>query len=426
MLDLREIEKEPEILIKSLKKRCFKEADETVSKLLDLNTSRKDLIQKADQLRAERKQISKEFGKLKKNNEDVSELSAKSEALKSELEKIEENLNNIQADVDQILYSIPNILAEEVPEGKDDTQNVEIYKWGEPKKFEFKPLAHWELGEKSGLIDLKRGAKLAGSRFYVLWKEAAKLERALINFFLDEASKDGYEEIWPPYMANTATLTGTGQLPKFEEDLFKIADTDYYLIPTAEVPVTNLYASETVKESDLPIKHAAFTACFRKEAGSYGKDTKGIVRVHQFSKVELVKISAPEQSEKEHELLLKNATNLLELLNLPYRVVLLCGGDTGFSARKCYDIEVWIPSENKYREISSVSNFGDFQARRAGIKVKGDKSKCFAHTLNGSGLAVGRAMVAIFENYQNEDGTITIPEVLREYMRGIEKIGGRI
>ncbi len=423
MLDIKTIENEPDKTKKNLKKRGINPY--VIDELLSLNDQRKTLITVTDKLKNERNIISKEFGKRKKAGEDVSELLTKMSDIKEELEVKDHDLTKIKNEVQQQLLSIPNILADEVPLGKDDSENIEIKKWGTPKNFSFKPLAHWDLGEKLNMLDLKTGAKLTGSRFFVMNHAGALLDRALTNFFLDFYSERSYTEISTPYLVNSKTLTGTGQLPKFEDDLFKIEDSDYYLIPTAEVPVTNIYANEILDEVNLPLYYACATPCFRKEAGSYGKDTRGIIRVHQFNKVELVKFVPAEDSIDEHEHLLRDITDSLEVLGLPYRVVLLCSGDTGFSAHKCYDVEVWLPSENKYREISSISNFGDYQARRANIKYKNSEGKKeFAHTLNGSGLAIGRTMVAIMENFQNEDGSITIPEVLIPYMNGIEKIGG--
>lgn len=423
MLDVKLIEKDPELAKQQLKNRNM--SPDAVDQIISLNQKKSSVLKETEALRNQRNVISKEFGELKKKGGDVSGLTEKIETLKANLSVQEEELAKLEKELVEILLMIPNHLAPEVPVGKDETENKEIRKYGTPKTFDFAPKAHWELGEKLDIIDLARGAKLTGSRFYVLKKYGARLERALINFFLDFYSERGYQEIWPPYMVNSKTMTGTGQLPKFKDDLFKIEGLDYYLIPTAEVPVTNLYADEVLEEENIPQYFCSFTACFRKEAGAYGKDTKGIIRVHQFSKVELVKFVSADKSEEEHEKLLKNVTEALETLGLAYRVILLCSGDTGFSAKKCYDVEVWLPSEKKYREISSVSNFGDFQARRANIKYKTkDKQRAFVHTLNGSGLAVGRTMVAILENYQNADGSITIPEALVPYMNGLKKIGG--
>ena len=427
MLDLKFIESNLEQVKSNLSQRGGgAELVANIERLNSLNIRRKELIQITDQLKNQRNQISKEFGLLKKKGEDVSELSKSMASLKEKLDGDDKALSELENQVQELLLSFPNLLTADVPAGRDETENKEVSRWGSPRSFDFTPKAHWEIGENLDIIDLKRGAKLTGSRFYVLKNYGAKLERALINFFLDQYGGKGYEEVWTPFMVNRKTMTGTGQLPKFEDELFKIEGLDYFLIPTAEVPVTNLYAEEILPLSTLPLKHCCFTACFRKEAGSYGKDTRGIIRVHQFNKVELVKFTRPEDSDNEHAKLLKDITASLEILDLPYRVMLLCSGDTGFSAQKCYDIEVWLPSEQKYREISSISNFGDFQARRASIRYQAeDGKKPFVHTLNGSGLAVGRTMVAILENYQNPDGSVTIPEALIPYMGGVKIIGGK-
>ena len=314
--------------------------------------------------------------------------------------------------------SIPNLFDDSVPVGKGEADNVELKRWGQPREFHFTPLPHWDLGEKKGILDFNAAAKIAGARFAVLKGFGSRLSRALVNFFLDlHTQRHGYEEVLPPFLVNSSAMTGTGQLPKFSEDLFRIEGWDLWLIPTAEVPVTNLHANETLAEEILPIKYTAYTPCFRSEAGSYGKDTRGLIRQHQFEKVELVKLTTPEQSAEELENLLADAEEVLQLLDLHYRVVTLCSGDLGFSAAKTYDIEVWLPGQNTYREISSCSNFVDFQARRAGIRYrpKGEKKSRLVHTLNGSGLAVGRTLLAILENYQREDGSISIPEVLQPY-----------
>ncbi|HCL55800.1 MAG TPA: serine--tRNA ligase [Spirochaetia bacterium] len=426
MLDLKMIEKESALVLENCLKRQMKKenAQELIHTILSFNTKRKNLVTETDALKNERNQISSEFGKIKQKGGDTSHLTEKIQDIKKILEEKDKELADIEKELNHLLLILPNMLAPEVPVGKNDTENQKVKEWGIPRNFDFTPLAHWEIGKKLEILDLERGAKLTGSRFYVLLRDGARLERALINFFLDFYSAKGYQEFWSPLMVNRKTMTGTGQLPKFEEDLFKIEGEDYFLIPTAEVPVTNFYSDETI--DSMPQKFACFTQCFRKEAGSYGKDTRGIIRVHQFSKVELVKLVEEDRSEEEHEKLLADITESLQVLNLPYQVVLLCSGDVGFSARKCYDIEVWIPSENKYREISSVSNFWDFQARRANIKYKSaDGKKKLVHTLNGSGLAVGRTMVAILENYQNEDGTVTVPEALIPYMNGKRTIGGK-
>ena len=330
-----------------------------------------------------------------------------------------------EAQVQDWMLSLPNIPDASVPDGADDADNEELRRWGTPPNFDFPPKQHWKLGTQLGGLDFERAAKLTGSRFAVYWGWAAKLERALAQFMLDiQTTEHGYTEVIPPVIVNSQTMRGTGQLPKFEEDLFKLEGWDYYLIPTAEVPLANLHADEVLEETDLPRGYVAFTPCFRSEAGSYGKDTKGLIRQHQFNKVELVRFAQPEHSFEDLERLLGHAETVLQRLDLPYRVVTLCGGDIGFSAVKTYDLEVWLPGQDTYREISSCSNCGDFQARRAGIRFKraGAKKAEFAHTLNGSGLAVGRTLVAILENYQQQDGSVTIPEALKPYMGGLERI----
>jgi seryl-tRNA synthetase len=340
----------------------------------------------------------------------------------------EEQLRAIEQQVNDIALRIPNLPHSSVPVGSDSSGNKEERRWGEPQQFSFKPKTHWEIGENLGILDFDRAAKIAGARFAVLTGAGARLERALINYMLDlHTTQHGYREVLPPLLVNRSSMTATGQLPKFEEDIFRLRDEDYFLIPTAEVPVTNLHRDETLAESALPIRYTAYTPCFRREAGSYGKDTKGLIRLHQFNKVELVTFAKPDQSYEELERLTGHAEAILQGLGLPYRVVTLCTGDMGFSAAKTYDIEVWLPSQNHYREISSCSNFEGFQARRANIRYKGTSGKKdakseFVHTLNGSGLAVGRTVVAILERYQQPDGSVTIPEVLRQYMGGLERI----
>ena len=334
------------------------------------------------------------------------------------IKNLDTKLNTIQEELQRIVMAIPNLCSDDVPVGMDDTDNIEIRKWGKKPTFSFEPKPHWELGEELDLINFETAAKLSGARFALLKGFAARLERALAQFMLDlHTQKHGYTEVLPPFLVNSASMTATGQLPKFEEDLFKIKDWDLYLIPTAEVPVTNIHRDETLNENDLPIKYTAYTPCFRSEAGSHGRDTRGLIRQHQFNKVEMVKFTRPENSFEELESLLQEAETVLQLLGLHYRVVNLCTGDLGFSATKTYDIEVWLPGQNDYREISSCSNFLDFQARRGGIRYRpnGQKKSKLVHTLNGSGLAVGRTLLAIMENYQQEDGTISLPEILQPY-----------
>ena len=398
--------------------------DVSFDSIINLNEQRKELIQESEENRALVKSLSKQIGPLKKAGESADELMAEVAKAKKVIESSENALSEVTNKINDSLSRMPNLISEEVPVGTDEESNVEISKWGEPKEFNFDVKDHHELGESLEMLDFERGARLTGSRFVVYKGGLARLERALINFFLDEHEKEGYEEAIPPYIVNRDTMYGTGQLPKFEEDLFKLNDErDWFLIPTAEVPLTNLKRNELFEASELPLKYSAFTPCFRSEAGSYGKDTRGLMRLHQFNKVEMVNIVSAEDSEKAHEAMVNQATMLLEKLGLPYRKMLLCSGDIGFGARKCFDLEVWVPSQGKYREISSISNCWDFQARRAKIRYRGEDGKPkFAHTLNGSGLAVGRTVLAIMENYQNEDGSITVPEVLVPYMGGRTKI----
>ncbi|NIS74196.1 MAG: serine--tRNA ligase, partial [Deltaproteobacteria bacterium] len=340
-----------------------------------------------------------------------------------DIKALDEKIRELDANTSNFLLGIPNIPDDSVPVGKDETENVEVRKWGEPRDFDFKPLNHWDLGEMHDIIDFKRASKVAGARFSIMKGQGAKLERALMNFMLDLNTEKGYKEVFPPIIVNAESMTGTGQLPKFEMELFKIADPVFYLIPTAEVPVTNIHREEILKESALTLNYTAYTPCFRREAGSYGKDTRGLIRQHQFNKVELVKFVKPEDSDSELERLTSDAEDILQRLALPYRVIALCTGDLGFSAAKTYDLEVWVPAQGLYREISSCSNFTDFQARRADIRFRreGKKGTEFVHTLNGSGLAIGRTVVAILENYQQKDGSVVIPEALRPYM-GTDRI----
>jgi len=415
MIDLKLLEKDFENVSKKL---FLKGVDENLLKeIKTLFQQKKELLKKIEDLKAKRNTLSKEIGKFIKNDPNkAEELKNEVLKLKEEINFLEEELKNIDINLNQKALIIPNIPDEDVPIGKDENDNVEIKRVGEIPKFDFEIKPHDELGEKLGWLDFARGVKLAKSRFTVLKKDAARLERALINFFLDHNREFGFEEVWVPAIVNKETMTGTGQLPKFEEDLFKIEKEDLYLIPTAEVPLTNLFRDEIIENLDKPIKLTAYTPCFRKEAGSYGKDTKGIIRQHQFDKVELVAITKPEDSDKVFEEMVACASTALERLGLPYRQVMLCTGDLGFSAAKTIDLEVWIPSQNKYREISSVSNTRDFQARRAKIRYKDGKKNRLVHTLNGSSLAVGRTLVAIMENYQTKDGKIKIPQILKKYL----------
>jgi seryl-tRNA synthetase len=422
MLDLRFVRKNIDLIREALAKRG---SDLDVNVFLALDEKRRAILAELEQLNAQRNQLAAEISRRKKAKEDASEVIAEVKKLSERIKVLDEELEDIQAQIQDWLIRLPNIPHPSVPVGKDESENQVIKTWGEKPSFSFTPKPHWEIGEKLGILDFKRAAKITGSRFVVYKGLGAALERALINFMLDLHIKEhGYTEIFPPFIVNEDSLFGTGQLPKFKEDLFKIEGENYYLIPTAEVPVTNLHRDEVLNEKDLPIKYVAYSACFRAEAGSYGRDVRGIIRQHQFNKVELVKFTTPETSYDELESLLADAEEVLKRLELPYRVVVLCTGDLGFAAAKTYDIEVWLPGQNVYKEISSCSNFEAFQARRANIrfKRKGGKRTELVHTLNGSGLAIGRTVVAILENYQQEDGSVVIPEVLRPYMGGIEVI----
>jgi seryl-tRNA synthetase len=418
MLELRFIRENLALVVE---KTSFRGLDTAaIREFAEIDRQRRELLTAVEGLRNKRKTVSPRIAALKKAGEDAAALVAEMRQVGDRIKTLEETLLETEESLNKIVMEIPNLCLDTVPRGADDSDNQELRKWGNPPEFSFPPKAHFELGEEQGTIDFARAAKLAGARFVILKGFASRLERALINFMLDlHTQRHGYEEVLPPFLVNTETMTATGQLPKFAADLFKtsVSDRDLWLIPTAEVPVTNIHRDETLAEKELPIKYCAYTPCFRSEAGSYGKDTRGLIRQHQFDKVELVKFTTPQTSDRELESLLADAEEVLQLLGLPYRVVLLCSGDLGFSAAKTYDIEVWMPAQNKYREISSCSNFLDFQARRGGIRYRpkdGNKSS-LVHTLNGSGLAVGRTLAAIFENYQQEDGTIRLPEVLTPY-----------
>lgn len=421
MLDIKLIRENPEKINELLKRR---NPELTINEVIAIDEERRKIQTKADELRAKRKSESQKIGLMKKNGENTDEIQEDVRVLGDEIKELEEKQNALDFKQRDILLHIPNIPDETTPIGASDADNVEVYKWGEPRKFDFEYKAHWDLCEEKNLVDFERGVKLSQSRFTLYRGKGSRLERAIINFFLDyHTEQQGYEEILPPFMANSATMTGTGQLPKFAEDMYKCENEDLYLIPTAEVPVTNIYSGEILSEEDLPKYMTAYTPCFRREAGSAGKDTRGLIRVHQFNKVELVKLCTPETSKEEHEKLTEDAEKMLQLLELPYRREALSTGDIGFSANKCWDLEVWMPSYNAYKEISSCSNYGDYQARRANIryKEKATGKTRFVHTINGSGLAVGRTFAAIVENYQQADGTIIIPEVLRKYT-GFDKI----
>ena len=395
-----------------------------LEKFESLDERRRKMIQEVEQLKAKRNDTSKHISELKRNKEDASELIEEMQTVSKKIRELDEELSEIDGELDQIMLGIPNIPHESVPVGEDEEDNEEVRRWGELPEFSFEPQSHWDIGTNLGIVDFERAAKVAGSRFVFYKGLGARLERALINFMMDyHNDHHGYEEMIPPYLVNRESMTGTGQLPKFEEDAFLIDEWDYFLIPTSEVPVTNFHRDEILSVDDLPKKYVAYSACFRSEAGSAGRDTRGLIRQHQFNKVELVQFVKPEDSYEMLEQLTGHAEKILQLLGLPYRVMNMCTGDLGFTAAKKYDIEVWIPAQNKYREISSCSNFEAFQARRAGLRYRDKDGKVkFVHTLNGSGLAVGRTLTAILENYQQEDGSVVIPEVLRPYMGGMEKI----
>lgn len=422
MLDIRLIRQEPQTVKDALKRR---NAEDRIDELLELDKERRDLLYKTEQLKNQQNTVSKQIPQFKKEGKDVAPIFAEMKKLSEEVKDIDAKIREYDEKIDTIMYTIPNIPNPTVPDGETDEDNVEIRKFSEPTKFDYEPKAHWDIGEDLDILDFKTAAKITGTRFTVYKGDGARLERAVINMFLNMHTEEhGYKEIFPPYMVHRNSMIGTGQLPKFEEDAFKVTNNDYFLIPTAEVPVTNMYREQILSAEDLPIKHVAYSACFRAEAGSAGRDTRGLIRQHQFNKVELVKFVEPENSYAELESLVNDAEDVLKALNLPYRVVKICVGDLGFTAAMKYDIEVWMPSYNRYVEISSCSNFEDFQARRAGIKYKKDvKDKPqFIHTLNGSGVAVGRTVAAILENFQNPDGSVTIPEILVPYMGGKTKI----
>ena len=424
MLDIKFVRENPDLVDKACESRQNAHWDR--EKFFELDEERRSVIAEVEALQAVRNSASKEIGQLMREGkkEEAEAKKAEVAANKERIATLDDRRDAVEKELFDLVAAIPNIPHEDVPYGKDDSDNPEVRRWGTPREFDFEPKAHWDLGPELGIIDFDRGVKLAGTRFYLLGGMGARMERALINFFIDMHNKAGFKEWWPPVITNHDSLFGTGQLPKFDEDLYHVQP-DLYLIPTAEVQLTNIHRDEVLDGSKLPLMYTAFTPCFREEAGSAGRDTRGIIRVHEFDKVEMVKFAKPEDSMNQLESMVAEAELCLQTLGLPYHVVTLCTGDIGFSATKCYDIEVWLPSYNNYKEISSCSNCWDFQARRANIKYRDTsefKGTRYVHTLNGSGLAVGRTMAAIIENYQNEDGTITVPEALRPYMGGIEVI----
>ncbi len=414
MLDIKRIRISPDEIREGLKKRGV---TGFVEEVLAVDEKRRNLISSSEALKARRNEVSKSIPVLKKEGKDIEPLLQEMKQVSDEIKKSDAELASVEDDISRLLLSTPNVPLPDVPAGESDADNVEVKKWGSPRKFDFKPLAHWDIGTALGILDFETAAKIAGARFTVYKGLGSRIERSLINFMLDTHTQDGpYTEVFPPFIVNRASMQGTGQLPKFEEDAFRLKDTEYFLVPTAEVPITNMYADSVMEQ--LPVYHAAYSACFRAEAGSAGRDTRGLIRQHQFNKVELVKFTRPEDSGQELESLVDDAEKILQKLQLPYRVIELCTGDLGFSSAKTFDLEVWMPSYERYVEISSCSNFLDFQARRAGIKYRNEEGKLdFVHTLNGSGLAVGRTVAAILENYQRADGCVDVPEALRDYIK---------
>ncbi|MDN5359009.1 MAG: seryl-tRNA synthetase [Thermotogaceae bacterium] len=426
MLDVKILRQNTEEIKKAMESR--NEDPRQIDKIIALDEKRREFIQKADELKAKRNQLSKAVAKLKSagKKEEAAKNIEESKDIGNKIKEFDDRLRETEEKQEALISQLPNIPLENVPVGKDEKSNKEIMKWGEPGTFQYEPKPHWEIGPELGMMDFERASKMSGARFVVLSDRIARLERALINFMLDyQTEKNGYSEINIPYLVKRDTMFATGQLPKFEEEAYKTTPDDMFLIPTAEVFLAGMHKDEILEESELPKKYCAYSACFRREAGSYGKDVRGMIRVHQFDKVELVKYTKPEDSFNELEKLTNDAESILRELDLPYRKILLCTGDMGFGAAKTYDLEVWLPSYKSYKEISSCSNDTDFQARRANIRYRNKENKLeYLHTLNGSGLAVGRTLVAILENYQNKDGTVTVPEVLRGYMGGAERIFG--
>ncbi|KRM83713.1 serine--tRNA ligase [Liquorilactobacillus vini] len=421
MLDIKMIRQNEDEVKERLATRGVKA--EKIDELLAADKKRRELVVESETLRQQKNEVSEAIAQAKRNQQDASQQIARMKKVGQQIKELENNLKEAQTKVEYIASRLPNLPNPSIPVGPDESFNVELKKIGTPRKFDFTPKPHWEIGEKLGILDFARGAKAAGSRFVYYKGLGAKLERAVYNFMLDEHTKEGYTEILPPYIVNNASMYGTGQFPKFKEDVFQVEGQDMTLIPTAEVPLTNYYRDEVIPTEQLPVYFTALTPCFRSEAGSAGRDTRGLIRMHQFNKVEMVKYCKPENSYNELEKMTKNAGNIMEKLGLPYHIITLSTGDMGFSAAMTHDLEVWIPAQNMYREISSCSNCEDFQARRAHIQYRDKNGKLrYVHTLNGSGLAVGRTVAAILENYQNQDGTVTVPEVLRPYLHGLEVI----
>ncbi|MEQ8197032.1 MAG: serine--tRNA ligase [Clostridiaceae bacterium] len=419
MLDLKRIRNNPEEIKKALADRGEDFDVSVIDEIVNLDEERRKILVEVETLKSKRNSVSAEIPKLKKAGEDVAPIMKEMKEIGETIKNLDSRISEIDEKLQYIMYRIPNIPNPQVPDGKTDEDNVEIKRWGEQTTFDFEAKAHWDVGSDLGILDFERAGKVSGSRFTIYKGLGARLERSIISYFLDKHTfENGYTEVLPPYMVNRESMTGTGQLPKFEEDAFRLDNNGYFLIPTAEVPVTNMYRDEIIKGEELPIKHAAYSACFRAEAGSAGRDTRGLIRQHQFNKVELVKFCKPEESYNELDKLVMDAESVLQGLGLPYRIVRICKGDLGFTAALKYDIEVWMPSYNRYVEISSCSNFEDFQSRRANIRYKEDQGSKpqFVHTLNGSGVAIGRTVAAILENFQQADGTVVVPEVLRKYM----------
>jgi seryl-tRNA synthetase len=422
MLDIKKIESDFEVVKQKLANRNFDTS--VLDQIVELNKQRKSLTTASETKKAEINKLSREIGELKKNKQDADAPMAQVAKLKADMESEAKQLDEVQAKQTSLLLNIPNLPVDSVPVGKDEEQNVEVSRWGTPRTFDFTPVDHAVLGEKLDILDFETAGKITGARFVIYKGAAARLERALINFMLDHQATKGFTEMITPFIAHERSLIGTGNLPKFEDQLFKLnSEQPWYLIPTSEVTLTNIKRESIVEEAEFPFLYAAYSPCFRSEAGSHGKDVKGLIRMHQFNKVEMVSICSPSQSEEIHQKMVSSATEILQKLGLPYRTLALCTGDMGFASQKTFDLEVWVPSQNKYREISSISNCGDFQARRANIRFRNKEGKVeFAHTLNGSGLAVGRTVVAILENYQQKDGSVQIPEALQPYMGGLKEI----